>query len=236
MHLLLLLVLGTAAMPAAPESADTDETRAVVVRGINAFDATLAKSARIFANGPGPGADAPITGLLLDSDEEPGPDGFHAVTVHAVLIGGPADAAGILPGDRILAIGPRRMEHETVQVVRLLLEGRGGPATLTIGRNGGTTTVVVHRAPLPCMHSALVLTNPVEWQAKVAGLKKASGMLRNALDDPSLPASERYVFAHQQLQQLFVMLNGATEQFYDKWATAQSQTCPLKLAQQKEAQ
>jgi len=65
--------------------------------------------------------------------------GRPTTTVEEVFAGRPAAAAGLRPGDRILAVGGRTVEPR--DITRLISSSEGSPLTLTVLRNGEVVTL-----------------------------------------------------------------------------------------------
>ena len=92
-------------------------------------------------------------GITVRKDEETG--GFYIVSVAA---GGPADTAGLVPGDVILAVdGEDVTGGELVDLRARILEQYGGTARVTLRRAGGVTEEV----EVLCRE---VYTSPVSWE------------------------------------------------------------------------
>jgi hypothetical protein len=184
--------------PQAPEDA-----RAVVVKGAEAFDELLGEAKTYLQGDLIDEPLGPRTGLFVFSPPEPGPDGLHALWVIDVFPDGPAERAGVMPGDRILAIGPRKLEHETTATALDLLDLVPGPVTLTLSRGGTELQVTVARAPLPCMLAIPDVIGRNEWLARFASLRELVGMVREKARDESLTL-EQLVALKQELERLYV--------------------------------
>ncbi len=115
---------------------------------------------------------SPQTGMLVFSRPDPGPDGFHQLFVLHVFPSEPADEAGIQPGDRILFIGNRRIEHESSAVAYGLMEEKAGPISLVIERGGDAQTVIVVRRPLDCIARAAAAFDRAKWHGQIAILRE----------------------------------------------------------------
>jgi regulator of sigma E protease len=59
-----------------------------------------------------------------------------SATVNDVLADSPAEAAGVQPGDRILAINGKRVDGDSIRPT--IQDSRGAPVTLTVERDGRT--------------------------------------------------------------------------------------------------
>lgn len=150
--MLLFAIISLALASTTPD--DPVQMRASLIAHVQRFDAQLEDLRTKINDGFMTNLDKPETGMVVESGDRD-TDGLHPVLVTAVFKDGPASRAGIRTGDRIVAIGPRVLEHETTTVVEMLLEGTPGPVALTIRR--GTTHIVVsvERRPLPCLRRAL---------------------------------------------------------------------------------
>lgn len=146
------------------------------VRGaIDNVDALLVANA-VFKN-----IDTPMPGIIVYTPEEIGADGLHAVLVAGVMADSPAARADIRPGDRVVSIGARRLEHETATVVRMLLIGDTKPLMLTIRR--GTTNRHVRVTPrkLSCLQDAARALDKQAWMTKTGELRVITMALMNEI-------------------------------------------------------
>ncbi len=123
----------------------------------------------------------PMVGLVVQSDLEMDSSGLHALTVIGVPIDEPGDRAGIRRGDRIMAIGQRRIEHEPAEVAYLLLDNGPGPINLTIRRDGQDLVRTIQRAPMTCVQRAAKKLNVGTWQDNLADFYKEFRMIREQL-------------------------------------------------------
>jgi putative serine protease PepD len=81
----------------------------------------------------------PLLGIsLLDQTSSTGVD---RALVHSVTPGGPADAAGIKPGDVITAIGGQRTAGADSVIASIRSHQPGQRVTVTVERGGSTHTV-----------------------------------------------------------------------------------------------
>jgi C-terminal processing protease CtpA/Prc len=126
----------------------------------------------------------PTTGMVVVSPEGTDADGLHRLVVRSVFTDGPAGRDGIMPGDRIMAIGPRRLEHETVPVFHILVDADVGPIELVVRRDGTERTVVVHREISDCLERTRHHMNIPLWQEKIVLLRRACASFRSTLALP----------------------------------------------------
>ncbi len=155
------------------------EVREILNRQLEEIDTVLTMLEHDIASGTLIDTTVPQPGIVLNSEDEVDTsNGFHPVRVIAVYTGGPADRAGIRPGDRMLAIGPRHLEHETTKVVYLLLTQAKSPVVLTIQHPDGTPEVLsVELKPLKCVGSAVRAMDKARILRKAKDLHEIS---RNA--------------------------------------------------------
>ncbi len=114
------------------------------------------------------------TGMTVVSMPEPGADGLHEASVVMVFRKGPAQDAGINPGDRILFIGARRIEHEPTAVIASLINGDGTPKSvqLTLRNGDADRTVTINRRPLDCMKVAAQAMDTAHWIEHIANIRE----------------------------------------------------------------
>lgn len=128
----------------------------------------------------------PDTGMIIKSVTTPDNQGLHPLEVLAVSPGEPAAEVGIQPGDRITFIGERRIEHETNQVVRMILEKAPNPLSLTILRGQDGFCFAVTRRPLHCVQRAIEQFDRTKWLQGVETIQQQVTELQNALkQDPN---------------------------------------------------
>jgi membrane-associated protease RseP (regulator of RpoE activity) len=136
----------------------------------------------------GEGPDQPRVGVFLGSNPAPGEDGLHALMVLGVHADSPAQRAGVRPGDRILRIDERRLEHESVRVAHLILNNAMGPMRLTVLRGDEVLVLTVHRTSLPCLDRAVDLLDLEELRATNAKMCKLLQVIRDELErEPAGP-------------------------------------------------
>lgn len=140
---------------ATPAELDPATMRRDLIGHVQRLDAQLKELRGKINDGFMTNLDKPETGMLVNVSDVGDENGLHPVSVVAVFGGGPAAKAGIKSGDRILAIGPRKLEHETKTVVELLLEGQPGPVTVTVRRGPSTVDLTIDRHPLACLREAI---------------------------------------------------------------------------------
>lgn len=224
MYLLLALLL-----QAAPVSQSLTEARAVVARGLDEFDRDVQKLAAFMETRFDADANVPKTGIAVESAESTGEDGLHALTVMRVLVGGPADIAGVRPGDRIVAVGRRRITHESEKVFQIIADGAPGLIELTLSRNGTTRTVTIDRAPLACLQRSSDRIDLTKWRAKIAELRRLSGMVRSELDDESItPAQMRYSAAKDHVVALYGLIRVLAGEYSGEMMAAADAECSLR--------
>jgi hypothetical protein len=182
-------VIALAATLTAPAAADT-AAQAVLIRGTASMDRILDEAEAYLRGGIVEEPRGPRTGLIVFSPSEKGEDGLHAVWVVGVMAGGPAARAGIMAGDRILAIGARRLEHETTDIVVLLLDLKPGPVTLSLSRGGTQLQATVVREPMGCLLAIPDAIGRDSWLARFASLRALNGMLRERITAGPLTAEE----------------------------------------------
>ncbi len=84
--------------------------------------------------------------VIFVSTGRPNP---QQLVVWYVEPGSPAEAAGLQPGDRIIAVEGRSLKDELGLLQRLVRERAGQPLTLTVLRDGQTLTLTVVPRPDP---------------------------------------------------------------------------------------
>lgn len=197
---LLLMAQAATASPAAPP---VNELREVVVRGLNSFDESVNELNGFIVTRFAADSDAPKTGLALSSPEEVDAQNLHPLIVETVIIGSPADLADVRPGDRIVRLGRRRIEHESPEVFRNLTEDKPGPLELAVLRSGEELTLTIHRAPIACLQRSSARIDQKKWAQRIGELRKLSAMIRSGLDDERTPPVSRYTALHRQVGELF---------------------------------
>jgi hypothetical protein len=187
MYLALVLFLQTALPPELEEErTDALKKARAVLDTVEEFDGYLAD--RFAADNT-----LPKTGLLVGSADAPGDDGLHALTVLGILRPSPAEDAGVRPGDRILRIGTRRIEHEPTDVAYLLLEDKPGSVMLAVARGTETLELTLHRRPLACLRAAAEHLDTRKWRAQLAQLRELLTTIADQLEKLSeLPAEEHH--------------------------------------------
>jgi C-terminal processing protease CtpA/Prc len=204
-------------LQAAPVSPDLLDARQRTERLANRTDKAWAEIEISLTNRFAEVTDNPRTGLIVASDEAVGADGLHATRVLVVMRDSPALRAGIKPGDRILHIGQRRIEHESTEVVRLLLEDRPGTVEVTIERDGRAIVIPVHRAPLTCLRAAAQTVDVDRWLTHTrnmrAGLVKLRALMQSHPDNPFiiLDAGSQVVNIAQALPEVTVAIRSALD-------------------------
>ena len=76
-----------------------------------------------------------MSGLILEADEDNG------LKVVAVLSGSPAEAAGIIAGDLVIAAGGKSVTRRDARILRERFEREGSEVPVTIVRNNKSSTV-----------------------------------------------------------------------------------------------
>jgi len=186
MHLLLALFLQVVL----PHEMDAERNRILtktraVREAVEEFDRHVARRFRDLNS-------LPKTGLLVSSADQPGDDGLHAVTVLGVLRPSPAQVAGVRPGDRLLRIGARRLEHEPTGVVYLLMEDTSGPLSVKLSRNGEELDVVIRREPLACLRAAGDSLDTRDWRRQLKKMRELLDVVADQLEKLGrLPPDER---------------------------------------------
>lgn len=186
MHLLALLLLQVALPPDIEADRSKTLARILEVREtVEDFDRHIADRFR-------EDHALPKTGLLVSSADQPGGDGLHAITILGVLHPSPAQTAGVRPGDRLLRIGARRLEHEPTSVVYMLLEDKPGPVTLMLSRNGEELTLTVRRAPLLCLRIGAKRLDTRAWRSQLKKMRELLDVVADQLRKlEHLPPDER---------------------------------------------
>ena len=148
------------------------------------------------------------------------PAGVH------LRVGSPADAAGVHPGDRVVRVGARRIEHETVQVFRSITDGTAGPLQMALARNGTEIVVTVHRQPLVCIQRASARIDQKVWHERITEVRQLSGMIRSFLDNETAGFPEqRYPAAKDQLVKLFGLFGHLTKMLESELTDALTKEC-----------
>jgi S1-C subfamily serine protease len=89
-------------------------------------------------------ASHPMIGVGLDVVRRPeGSGSASGVVVASVLAGGPADQAGLRPGDLIVTASGRTVREPTEVITAVERNGVGRPLTFTVNRNGSVLKVDV---------------------------------------------------------------------------------------------
>lgn len=156
---------------------DSTEHRALIAQTTQQLKADLSWWEKAITTRLGDDVARPQTGIMAMSDPEIGSDRLHAATISAVVVASPADTAGLKPGDRILFIGKRRIEHEPDFVLRELLDGKPGSIVLTVQRSQKQLTYTVHRQPLKCLKAAMDQLDFDVWERQVAILERATDIV-----------------------------------------------------------
>ena len=121
-------------------------------------------------------------GLVINSEETVDEQKLHPVRVVAVYSGGPASSAGIRPGDRILSIGQRKLEHETTVVVYDLLTHAPNPIHLTIRHgNQAPVEVVADARQLDCVGRGARSIDKAAIRKRLAGIRAVSAGSRKMI-------------------------------------------------------
>jgi hypothetical protein len=172
-----------------------------------------------------PDIDRPEAGILFYSSELPGTDGFHRATVILTFREGPSHAAGIRPGDRLIAIGNRRIEHETESILHFLIQGPTGPLELTLEREGKRFTTVVERQPMPCMHKAGKAFKKKMWRGRLKIMLGATKELSKKLEkEPALAPA-----IHHQLMRLVAITQSMHEPLRHQETAAILKACKARI-------
>ena len=220
-----LLMLALAASPA-----PGDEARAVLIRGLDGIESSL-KELEVFINTKfSADSDEPKTGMAVESPDDIDPDGLHAVIVHTVIKGSPADLAGIRPGDRILRIGARTLEHENGQLVRMLTDGTAGPQSIVLRRGSHELTVSVARAPIACLQRASSDIDQVRWHKRIADMRDIAATIRASVDDTTVPMPQRYTDAQRRISELYGVFNELGGLLSLELTQAMTKECRFKSA------
>lgn len=222
MHLILALLLQ--AVPATETT--LEEVRLFCEKSLSVFDERVEEFSGFVETRFSVDSDEPRTGMAVSSPENVGPDGLHPVFVETVIQESPAAIAGLKPGDRIVRIGQRTIEHETPQVVRALTDGIAGPLELGVLRNGEHLTLTINRAPVACLQRASASINQEQWRRRIADLKKLSSLARQGLDDPEIPDERaRYRQTYGRIRQMFGLFDELGRVLGMELAYAMSQEC-----------
>jgi carboxyl-terminal processing protease len=119
-----------------------------------------------------------------------------AMVIVAPLEGSPAEAAGLRPGDRVLAIDGETTMGESVSSLVYFVRGEAGTdVTLTIRRGDQTLDITVTRAVID-LHEvrAELLDGGVGYVKLTSFTDRAPGMFRDALADLLAQGATRFVF------------------------------------------
>lgn len=119
-----------------------------------------------------------------------------AMVIVAPLEGSPAEAAGLRPGDRVLAIDGETTMGESVSSLVYVVRGEAGTdVTLTIRRGDQTLDITVTRAVID-LHEvrAELLDGGVGYVKLTSFTDRAPGMFRDALADLLAQGATRFVF------------------------------------------
>jgi C-terminal processing protease CtpA/Prc len=218
--LLLSLLLLTA-----PTPPQLQEQRAVVVKGLDQFDKDVDELGTFIDTRFSVDSGVPRTGLAVRS-EDADADGLHPIIVETVIKDSPADIAGVRPGDRVLRVGQRRIEHETAQAFRLITDGTSGPLQLVLARGGTMITVTVVRCPLACVQRSSARINQAAWDKRLTELRRISAMIRSFLDNEAADSREkRYPAAKEQLVKLFGLYGDFTKMLTTELSDALAKEC-----------
>jgi C-terminal processing protease CtpA/Prc len=204
MQLMLALFL----LAQAPPTAE-DEAYALLVRGLDTFDARIDEFETFLTTRYPASSNSPKTGMALDSPPEVDAEHLHPLVVRTVIVDSPADRAGIRPGDRVTRIGTRRMEHESPEVFRVLTEDAPGPLEVGIRRGTTDLTVTMDRTPIVCLQRSAARIDQEKWRNRIAGIRRLTSLARADLDDQQIPAHVRHVIANGRIQQMFALLSEA---------------------------
>src|ERR1700741_1062134 len=99
--LFVMLAFALVQEPAKPQPTP-EQRHAAILKYLDTLDANLATTRRILETGTVQDLLKPEAGILVDSAEEPGPDGLHALTVVSLYAHSPAGDKDIRLGDRLL--------------------------------------------------------------------------------------------------------------------------------------
>lgn len=119
-------------------------------------------------------------GATVDQDEDTG-----ALTIISPLPGSPAEAAGLLPGDKIVQVGGKDITHlSQTEVINQVRGPAGTPVRLGILREGEAElleiTVIRDRIVMPTLETRM-LENNVGYIRMYQFSSEAANELRNAL-------------------------------------------------------
>lgn len=111
--------------------------------------------------------------------------GSKGVLVNHVVRGGPADAAGVTPGDVLLAVGDAETDSPEAATQALGLMQAEAPATLRLSRNGRVRTV--QATPAPAYQVGALARDAAATAAPEAGVL----FPQPVLDAAGIPAAAR---------------------------------------------
>jgi C-terminal processing protease CtpA/Prc len=220
---LALLVL----LQAAPATEPTlEEVRAFCEKSLATFDERVEELSGFVETRFAADSDEPRTGMAVSSPEDVDERGLHPVIVETVVQESPAAQAGVKPGDRIVRIGQRDIEHETPQVIRSLTDGTPGPLELTVLRDGERLTLTVDRTPIACLQRASARIDQEQWRERIVNLKGLSFLAHQGLDDPEIPdPRERYRTTYLRIRQMFGLFDELGHVLGMEMTEAMSQEC-----------
>lgn len=218
--LLLVLALQT------PPSTSSDE-RVALESALNSLSKSVGELTQFLETRFASDSDSPKTGIAVSSSEK-GDDNLHAVIVRTVIQNSPADRAGIRPGDRIVQIGTRHIEHETTEVVRMLTDDAGGPLNIGIRRGGENLTVIVNRTPIACLQRASARINQGVWRKRFDRMRNLIAETRACLDETGVSEQKRHAETYKRLKELFGLLNEMNGVISSELSDALARECTFK--------
>lgn len=183
----MLFAIVSVLLVGAPVDPAPDTMRQELIRHTERLRATIQELQVSVENGYIKNLDAPGVGMIVDSDHDRGADGLYAAWILGVYKSGPADLAGIKPGDRLLSVNERTIENETKDVIYSLLSGPQGTVHVRVRRDDSVFTFIIARAPLPCLRHAVASLDKNETLAVLNHLQQSIDFLARQLEDRDAP-------------------------------------------------
>jgi C-terminal processing protease CtpA/Prc len=166
---------------------------------------------------------APLLGLRLATTEDGGQPVQRTTMVSGVLRGSVAARTGIQEGDRIVAIGPEPLDHESGKAVLVYLANYPDGVPLTVGRGSQRLEFVLHRKVVPCIAQVNTSFEAVKWQKRFATLRDI--LRQHAAHLPTMATMEGFEQAYRNLQQASALSAKMLDAIASERALAMATAC-----------